>query len=70
MPGQECEIPDELAQKLLAAGLAERAVISPTERAVSEYHTGAGWYEVRGQKVRGKEAALELLEEVDECESR
>ena len=70
MPGQECEIPDELAQKLLGAGLAERAVISPTERAVSEYHTGAGWYEVRGQKVRGKEAALELLEEVDECESK
>ena len=70
MPGQDCEVPDELAQKLLAAGLAERAVISPTERAVSEYHTGAGWYEVRGQKVRGKEAALAKLEEVDECESR
>ena len=69
-PGQETEIPEELAGKLLAAGLVERAVVSPTERAVSEYHTGAGWYEVRGQKVRGKEAALELLEEVDECESR
>ena len=61
MPGQECDIPDELAQKLLAAGLAERAVISPTERAVSEYHTGAGWYEIRGEKVRGKKAALKLL---------
>ena len=43
----------------------EVAVYKAPERAVSvdEYHVGAGWYEIRGEKVRGREAALEALRE-------
>lgn len=30
---------------------------------VDDYHTGAGWYEINGERVRGKENAEELLKE-------
>lgn len=29
---------------------------------LSSYHLGGGWYEINGQKVQGKNKALELLE--------
>ena len=74
-PGDVVDIPPERAGKLRAYGVItgtrEVAVVPPVERAIEDYRVGdSPWYEVRGQKVRGKEAALELLEEVDECESK
>lgn len=29
---------------------------------IASYHTGGGWYEINGEKVQGKDNALELLE--------
>ncbi len=68
MPGQETDIPDELARKLLSAGLVECAVEPPMERAVSidGYRVGnSPWYEINGKKIRGKEEAIRRLKEME-----
>lgn len=30
---------------------------------VSTYHVGGGWYEINGEKVQGKDNALDLLKD-------
>ena len=57
-PGDELDIPEELAQKLSRAGLVETATTAPPERAAI-HHKGGGWYELdSGEVVRGKENAM------------
>ena len=60
------EVPGDVAEKLVAAGLAiETAATTAPENAVMPKaklkHLGGGWYEVRGEKVQGKEAAEAAL---------
>ena len=73
-PGDEMEVPENLGKKLKQAGLAtETASVKPKENAMmpkaepkaKPKHLGGGWFEVRGQKVQGKEAAEKLLKEGD-----
>ena len=62
------EVPGDVAEKLVAAGLAiETAATTAPENAMMPKaklkHLGGGYYEVRGQKVRGKKKAQEMMEE-------
>ena len=61
--------PIEEATQHVRTAAVEQATAAPGEvRTVSapddleEYHQGSGWYEIDGEKVRGEEAARELLE--------
>ena len=65
-PGDEMEVPENLGKKLKQAGLAtETASVKPKENAMmpkaKAKKLGGGWFEVRGQKVQGKDAAEALL---------
>ncbi len=69
-PGEEVDVPESLGKKLKQAGLAtETASVKPKENAMmpkaKAKKLGGGWFEVRGQKVQGKEAAEKLLKEGD-----
>ena len=66
LPGEEAEVTDRIAARLLKAGMAtESATAKPPENAMmpkaAPKHLGGGWYEVRGEKVQGKEAAEAAL---------
>ena len=56
-PGEDFEAPEGLAEKLKKAGLA-KATKEPKENAMMPKHVGGGWYEVKGEKVQGREAAM------------
>lgn len=59
--GDTVEARDAEAQSWVSAGYAEESGTdsSPEDEGpdVSEFHTGGGWYEVDGEKVRGEDAA-------------
>lgn len=53
---------DEVRAAYEAAGTSVQHLTSGSARDdVSAYHVGNGWYEVDGEKVRGKDAARALL---------
>ena len=67
LPGEEAEVPDRIAARLLKAGMVlESEAVQPVENAMKPKaepkHLGGGWYEVRGQKVQGKEEAQKLTD--------
>jgi hypothetical protein len=62
------QVPRDLLVGLLEGGYAEVIKAKQVERAVAEpaenaalVHVGAGWYEVNGQKIRGRDNALAAL---------
>lgn len=69
--GDEIETSEDHARYLTAQGLAERvgkatstqatgpSSVTPAPEPAEVKSLGGGWYEVRGEKVQGREAALE-----------
>ena len=59
MPGEEAELPDTVASKLLNVGLVTAMIEAPENAMVPRAkprHVGGGWYELsNGKKVRKKD---------------